>query len=145
MEFYLLIDINDYKISVSRNVRTIKIIYLLLSILFIIGLFIINRCFKYYDYYYASSEYKDNVLNIYVSTKDINKITKNNKIKIENKIFAYSVDSISHENVYMNDNYYKSIKLKIGTNNLKENEIVDSKIILSEDSLIRYIFKTIWR
>ena len=141
----MLIDINDYKISVSRNVRTIKIIYLLLSILFIIGLFIINRCFKYYDYYYASSEYKDNVLNIYVSTKDINKITKNNKIKIENKIFAYSVDSISHENVYMNDNYYKSIKLKIGTNNLKENEIVDSKIILSEDSLIRYIFKTIWR
>ena len=45
----------------------------------------------------------------------------------------------------MNGNYYKLIKLKIGTNNYKDNEVLNSKIILSEDSLIKYVFKTIWR
>ena len=141
----MLIDINDYKTGISRNIKKIKVFYLFVSILFIIGLIIINRCFKYYDYYYVSLEYKEQVLNMYIPTSDIIKITKNNKIKIENKIFAYNVDSISSENIYMNGYYYKLIKLKIGNNDLKDNEVIKSKIIVSEDSLIGYIFKTVWR
>ena len=141
----MLIDINDYKTGISRNIKKIKVFYLFVSILFIIGLIIINRSFKYYDYYYVSLEYKEQVLNMYIPTSDIIKITKNNKIKIENKIFAYNVDSISSENIYMNGYYYKLIKLKIGNNDLKDNEVIKSKIIVSEDSLIGYIFKTVWR
>lgn len=143
--FYLLVDINDYKIYATRNIKKIKYIYLLTFVLFIIGLLFINKTFKYYEYYNVSLEYKEKYLNMYVLTNDLKTITKNNKIKIDNKVFAYTINSISEENIYLNENYYKQIKIKIGKNNLKENEIVKAKIVISEDSLIKYVFKTVWR
>ena len=141
--FYLLVDINDYKIYATRNIKKIKYIYLLTFVLFIIGLLFINKTFKYYEYYNVSLEYKEKYLNMYVLTNDLKTITKNNKIKIDNKVFAYTINSISEENIYLNENYYKQIK--IGKNNLKENEIVKARIVISEDSLIKYVFKTVWR
>ncbi|MBR4262098.1 MAG: hypothetical protein IKQ35_01885 [Bacilli bacterium] len=143
--FYLLVDINDYKIYATRNIKKIKYIYLLTFVLFIIGLLFINKTFKYYEYYNVSLEYKEKYLNMYVLTNDLKTITKNNKIKIDNKVFAYTINSISEENIYLNENYYKQIKIKIGKNNLKENEIVKARIVISEDSLIKYVFKTVWR
>ena len=79
--FYLLVDINDYKIYATRNIKKIKYIYLLTFVLFIIGLLFINKTFKYYEYYNVSLEYKEKYLNMYVLTNDLKTITKNNKIK----------------------------------------------------------------
>ena len=145
MECYLLIDINDYKKGLSLNVRKIKYYYLFFTIIFIIGLLIINNKIKYYEYYDVSLECKENLYSLYVPVNDIKKITKNNKIKIDNRIFAYTINSISEENIYSNGMYYKIIKLSINDYSFKENNIINSKIIISKDTLIGYVFKTVWR
>lgn len=141
----MLIDINDYKSRVSRSIKKIILIYFILSILFIMGLLIINKSFKYYEYICVPSEYKDKTLNIYVQSNNFKKITNKNRIKIDNRVFAYKVKSISNENIYINNNYYKILELKVDGLNLEENEIVNSKIIVKESTLIEYVFKTVWR
>ena len=66
-------------------------------------------------------------------------------MKIKNKEFAYNIKTISEENIYLNNNYYKEISLSIDKNNLIENEIAEIKIVTKESSLLEYIFKTVWR
>jgi len=140
-----LIDINDYKMIYRLKIKGIakKWMFVLFSI--IIGIFIINKSFKYEKYYSNVAEVKNNYIIIYVKTDDIKQITKNYELKIENKKFAYKIKSISNDNIYLNNNYYKEVKLSLKNHNLKENEIVNIKIITDEYSIIEYIFKTVWR
>jgi len=140
-----LIDINDYKMIYRLKIKGIakKWMFVLFSI--IIGIFIINKIFKYKKYYSNVAEVKNNYIIIYVKTDDIKQIKKNYELKIENKKFAYKIKSISNDNIYLNNNYYKEVKLSLKNHNLKENEIVNIKIITDEYSIIEYIFKTVWR
>ena len=82
---------------------------------------------------------------MYVRTNDIKEITKNYRIKIKNKEFAYKIKSISEENIYIGNEYYKEVKLSVKKIKLKENEVIDINIIIDEYSILEYVFKTVWR
>jgi len=138
-----LIDINDYKIK-FKNDKSITKIWIVVFVFIIIGVFYINNSFKYYDYYTNVGEYRENYLNLYVLVDDLEKIKKE-EIYIEEKKFAYEIKEISKENIYLNNNYYKEVKLIIKENKLIENEIVDIKIIINKMSILEYVFKTVWR
>lgn len=140
-----MIDVNDYKMIYKLKIKGVTKKWIFVLLIIIIGIFIINKSFKYEKYYYSQAEVKDNYINIYVLIEDVEKITKNYELKLENKKFAYKIKSISEENIYIDNNYYKEIKLVIDKKDLKKNEIVNIKIILDEFSIIEYIFKTVWR
>lgn len=140
-----MIDINDYKSIYERDIKSVTKIWCLVIIFIIIGIFFINKSFKYIKYYSNIGEYKDNYLNLYVLIDDLNKITKNKKIIIEEKEFAYETKEISADNIYLNSNYYKVVKILVKDKKLKENEIVNIQIIEEEMSILDYVFKTVWR
>lgn len=140
-----MIDINDYKILFQRKDKNITKIWIFVLLIIIIGIIYINNRFKYYDYYSNIGEYQDNYLNLYVLIDDLEKITKNKEIYIENKKFAYTIKEISKDNIYLNNNYYKEIKISLEENELIDNEVVDIKIIIDESTLLEYVFKTVWR
>lgn len=140
-----MIDINDYKILFQRKDKNITKIWIAVLLIIIIGTIYINNRFKYYDYYSNIGEYQENYLNLYVLIDDLEKITKNKEIYIENKKFAYTIKEISKDNIYLNNNYYKEIKISIEKKELIDNEVVDIKIIIDESTLLEYVFKTVWR
>ncbi len=140
-----MIDINDYKLEFQRRTAKLSRIWLLLLIFIVIGFIIINSLFKYYDCLIVQSEYQDKYLNSYILTSDIDKIIKNNRLIIEEKTFAYRVSDISKDNYFINNNYYKLVKLEINNKNIKENQVIKIKIILNKTSITNYLYKLIWR
>jgi len=140
-----LIDINDYKVLFRKHDKKLTRLWCVVVLIIIVGIFYINKSFKYYEYYSNIGEYRDNYLNLYILIADLEKITENEKIYIENKEFAYEIKEISQENNYLNNNYYKEVKLFIKETKLLNNEIVDIKIIINSSSLLEYVFKTVWR
>lgn len=103
-----------------------------------------NKGFKYKVYYNNIGEYKDDYISIYVLIDDIKQLTKNKEIIINDEKFAYNIKEISEENIYMNSNYYKELKLEINKK-LINNEIVKIRIVTEEKSLLEYVFETVWR
>ena len=140
-----MIDINDYKVLFRKHDKKLTRLWCVVVLIIIVGIFYINKSFKYYEYYSNIGEYRDNYLNLYILIDDLEKITENEKIYIENKEFAYEIKEISQENNYLNNNYYKEVKLFIKETKLLNNEIVDIKIIINSSSLLEYVFKTVWR
>ena len=125
-----LLDIKDY------NLKTIKIptkIYswtIILILLLIISIFI---CYKFnFEYFYHNNFiYKNNTLSCIVYKNDLEKITKNNEIIINNKKYNYKILSISEPTIN-NINLEPYFEILIDTNldnNLKiDNNIVKFKI-----------------
>ena len=140
-----MLEINDYKIICGRKIKRISKIWITILIFIIIGIIFINNSFKYEEYYETRGEYRDGELVLYVAIDDVSKITKNSDIVIEKEKFAYKINSIEKENVYLNDDYYKIVKLSIADVELVNNSIVDMKIVLQRHSLLKYIFETVWR
>lgn len=139
-----MIDISDYKLVYQQKIKHISHIWFVVLFLITIGIIYLNNSFKYYSYYSTKGEYKDDYLYLYALVDDIEKITDNREIFIERKKFAYKVSSISSDNLYLNNNYYKEIKLSID-DDLIDNTVVDVRIISDEYHLLEYVFKTVWR
>lgn len=139
-----MIDINDYKEIYKRNIISMTRIWLFILFLIIIGIFLINKSFKYKEYYDSRGEYRDNYINIYVLIDDIKLISSKKELIINDKIFAYKIEEISSDNIYMNNNYYKEVKIDIDKK-FKENEIINIEIIIEEKTLLNYVFETVWR
>ena len=140
-----MVDINDYKLIYQLKIKSITRKWLFVLLIIIIGIIIINKSFKYEKYYSNIGEYKNNYIVMYVRTNDIKEITKNYRIKIKNNEFAYKIKSISEENIYIGNEYYKEVKLSVKKIKLKENEVIDINIIIDEYSILEYVFKTVWR
>lgn len=140
-----MVDINDYKLIYQLKIKSITRKWLFVLLIIIIGIIIITKSFKYEKYYSNIGEYKNNYIIMYVRTNDIKEITKNYRIKIKNNEFAYKIKSISEENIYIGNEYYKEVKLSVKKIKLKENEVIDINIIIDEYSILEYVFKTVWR
>lgn len=140
-----MIDINDYKVIYRGKIRKISKIWWKILIFVMIGIIFINNSFKYYKYYQNRGEVQEKLVVFYVLIDDVDKITKNNEILIDKDKFAYKITSIGKDNIYMNGNYYKEVKLSIDEMAKQENTIVDFKIIIEKYSLGKYVFETVWR
>lgn len=140
-----MIDINDYKVIYRGKIRKISKTWWKILIFVIIGIVFINNSFKYYKYYQNRGEVQEKLVVFYALIDDVDKITKNNEILIDKDKFAYKITSIGKDNIYMNGNYYKEVKLSIDEMTKQENTIVDFKITIEKYSLWHYVFETVWR
>ena len=123
------INIKPYLIVVSIFISIILIITLL------------NNKLK--DYYICNGRVLDSKVVTIVNSDDLNKITENNKIKIERNIFTYKVSKI--EEVIYNESFYYEITLefdRIPQNIFVDNNIIKIEVIVNETTIFDYLIKT---
>ena len=104
-----MININNYNNLYNKKVRllnclTVGIIFVVLII------FIVFRNIKYEEFYINNGMVIDsNVVELMVNVDELNYVTTNDKLKINDNTFAYTIISIS--DVMFNNNYYYQIIL----------------------------------
>ena len=128
-----MIDINEYDHIYRKDLFYIRdfalIIVLLLSNID-------------YEKYYINSGIitSSKTLKTLVMSDELDKVTTNRKMKIKNKEFAYTIDSIS-EPVYSTDYYYEVVlHVDIDDNLNIDNNVLKFKILLSKKTILEYIF-----
>lgn len=135
-----MININNYNNLYNKKVRllnclTVGIIFVVLII------FIVFRNIKYEEFYINNGMVIDsNVVELMVNVDELNYVTTNDKLKINDNTFAYTIISIS-DVIFNNNNYYQKILLNIKLDkksNIKNN-ILKIKIPLSKKTILKYI------
>ena len=122
----------------NKNKSLIKI---WLFIIVVIGCLILAFYnIDYENYYNNSGVVADNdILKIYVTEDDLDKIINNNKMKIKDKTFAYKIKSIS--DVLFNSIYYREVILNVDLKknlNIKNN-VIEFEISLDKKTIFEYI------
>lgn len=138
-----MIDIYDYQ-TIYRE-KSFFITGYILIIGFILSLVYFVFKSTYYENYYVNSGVlmEENNLKVYVLDKDLDKITTNNKLKIKNKEFAYTIKSIS--DVLFNTNYYYEVVIEsdLPSNLNINNNLIEFKILLDKKTILKYIYQKI--
>lgn len=119
-------------ISIKNNIIFVILIFILL-------ISVLNKI--YYEKYYIDNGVvvETNLVRIYVDEENLSIINNNNKIKIENKFFAYKVNSIN-ELEYLNKKYYQLlINIKLDEKHNIKNNNFKFKIIVSKEKILKYI------
>ena len=137
-------DIESFQKSFKNNEINIKFYLLVVSILFSIILIIIGFNNNIEDYYVTQGIVNKENVKIIVDINNMDKITKNKKLKIGRDIFTYKILKIE-DNVY-NNNIYKEITINVenlSNNILIDNNVIELKIIINKTSALNYLIKTI--
>ena len=133
---------NSFKnkeISIFKSTVVITIFIIILGLIIVFN----NDFYNYYSGYGILE--KNNEISILVDINDLNKITNNNKIIIERTTFSYKVISIDKNNIEYGNNILKKIVIEVPITkelNIKNN-YVKYKIIISKDTILNYVLKTI--
>ena len=135
-----MININNYNNLYNKKVRllnclTVGIIFVVLII------FIVFRNIKYEEFYINNGMVIDsNVVELMVNVDELNYVTTNDKLKINDNTFAYTIISIS--DVMFNNNYYYQkilLNIKLDKKSNIKNNILKIKIPLSKKTVSKYI------
>lgn len=135
-----MININNYNNLYNKKVRllnclTVGIIFIVLII------FIVFRNIKYEEFYINNGMVIDsNVVELMVNIDELNYVTTNDKLKINDNTFAYTIISIS--DVMFNNNYYYQkilLNIKLDKKSNIKNNILKIKIPLSKKTILKYI------
>ena len=135
-----MININNYNNLYNKRVRllnclTVGIIFIVLII------FIVFRNIKYEEFYINNGMVIDsNVVELMVNVDELNYVTTNDKLKINDNTFAYTIISIS--DVMFNNNYYYQkilLNIKLDKKSNIKNNILKIKIPLSKKTILKYI------
>lgn len=135
-----MININNYNNLYNKRVRllnclTVGIIFIVLII------FIVFRNIKYEEFYINNGMVIDsNVVELMVNVDELNYVTTNDKLKINDNTFAYTIISIS--DVMFNNNYYYQkilLNIKLDKKSNIKNNILKTKIPLSKKTILKYI------
>lgn len=135
-----MININNYNNLYNKKVRllnclTVGIIFIVLII------FIVFRNIKYEEFYINNGMVIDsNVVELMVNVDELNYVTTNDKLKINDNTFAYTIISIS--DVMFNNNYYYQkilLNIKLDKKSNIKNNILKIKIPLSKKTILKYI------
>ena len=129
----------DYSDLYNKNKSLVKIWLILIGV---VGcLFLILYSIDYKNYYSSSGiVVENNILKIYVTEDDLDKVSNNSRLKIKDETFAYKIKSIS--DVLFNSMYYREIILEIDLDdklNIKNN-VIDFKILLDRKTILKYIY-----
>ncbi|MBQ7136802.1 MAG: hypothetical protein IJO43_02345 [Bacilli bacterium] len=139
-----MLDIRDYLLEYKRKIPNLILIWTVFLVFIITFILIINKSFKITNYYLVKGIVKDNKLNLVVSLDRKDSIIKNNYIYIDENKYKYKVESIS-DIVQENNNFYQQIILDIDVKdaNLIENNVIESKFIVSKKTILEYIYNLI--
>lgn len=131
-------DLLIYNDLYNKNNSLIKIWIFLIGI---ISCFLIIFYNIDYENYYSNSGIviDNNILKIYISQNDLDKISNNNKLKIKDKTFAYKINSIS--DILFDSVYYREVIMCVDLENKLniKNNIVDFKILIGKKTVLEYI------
>ena len=97
---------------------SIVIKFFLLQVFFLTALVIFGiNTYTYQDFFQIHSVfvYQDSYyfLEVLIPVKEVNKITNQNKLWIDSKVYQYQVFEVDNQVIYQNDENYVKIRLKI--------------------------------
>ena len=135
-----MISIEDYNHIYKKDLFIIKDLAVIIVLILIIIL-ILSKSISYEKYYTNSGVLiSDKTLKVYVNIDDLETLTTNRIIKIKNKEFAYTIDSIS--NVFNGSGYYCEVIMSVDISDDLNilNNVLKFKILLSKKTILEYIF-----
>ena len=133
-------EILDIEIILNKN-KYHKIYNVGTILIFVILIFIyITSIYKYQTYLIYKGKIKDNHFELLLDIKDIDYLSKQNELIIDNKIYNYKIISIS-DNLYVDELYnnYKYIYLEIKNLNNINNYVYEVKIKKENKRIIEYL------
>ena len=128
--------------------KTTLIIKIFILIIFYIGIFVIwgintftyqtsfqfhSKILKFNSYYFFE---------VLIPVKEVNEITKQNKIVIDDKTYFYQIYKIDPKVIYKNNKNYQKVYLEIKNleeEYLKDGYQIDVQIIKEEKKIIDYL------
>lgn len=134
-------DLSDYQ---TKNLgHKIIWIWIIIFILVILAFVYINQSFKYREYKYLNGRVIDdeNILFL-VAMKDIDNLRSLSSMYILNKKFAYEIFEIYEEKILIEGHYFYEVNLLI-KNDFLEDEILEARILVSEEKILSKILKRI--
>ncbi len=135
-----MIDINEYDHIYRKDLFYIRDFALIIVLLLIISTIVLSNID--YEKYYINSGIvtSSKTLKTIVISDELDKVTTNRRMKIKNKEFAYTIDSIS-DPIYSTDYYYEVVlHVDIDDNLNIDNNVLKFKILLSKKTILEYIF-----
>ena len=137
------VDIKSYIENKEQNIFIKAFIYsLIIGVLLIFV--VVFSSYKKKNLYYKNVLYIENEqITLTIPMNELELIMNNNKMIIYNKIYLYKIEDI----VLVNDEscYYK-VKISFNSNSnnfLYSNAVFEYKILLKEESILRYIVRVI--
>lgn len=101
-------------------------------------LVIIFSCYQKKDLYYEDILFIDNSqLFFKINYQEIDKVLKNNEIIIHDNKYCYRVRNI----IFDNNSYNYQVSIILDDNLLIDNGILDYKILIKEESILKYIVR----
>lgn len=136
------INLNEYrKTKLNLNKDYYSFFFIIIAS---IVLFYILICIKVDDYYINECIVKEDLLICNVLYNDIDYITNNNYLYINDKKYKYEIYSIEEDINNQNNIYYKEINLNINLENYNiDNNILEIKIKIYHDNLLNYMKRKI--
>lgn len=123
------------------------------GILFLITIFFIAICglviytifFKVNSYYLIRGVvFKDDLLQMMVSDKELKILYKNGHVYIKDKEYDYNISDVILNALVKDENNYNIVYIECKLDNEKENDIVDL-VFLDERVYLFKIFELIWK
>ena len=133
-------EILDIEIILNKNkyhpIYNIGIILIIILITFIY----IATIYKYQTFLITKGKINNNYLELLLDLKDIEYLSKQNELLIDNKIHSYKVISIG-ENLYIDDQYnnYKYVYLEVNNLTNINNYVYEVKIKKENKKIIEYL------
>jgi len=133
-------EILDIEIILNKNkyhkIYNIGTILILIILIFIY----ITSIYKYQTYLITKGKIKDNYLELLLDIKDIEYLSKQNELIIDNKIYNYKIISIS-DNLYVDELYnnYKYIYLEVNNLNNINNYVYEVKLKKENKRIIEHL------
>ena len=134
-------DLKEYKVLYNNKEEKLYKLWIVVFVLIISFILFMFNSIDYEKFYKNNAiVVEKNKIKFYCNNEDLINITKNKKIIIEGKNFAYRNLTIS--NVIYNEKYYNEIVMDVDlSNNINViNNIIDFKILLQKKTILQYIF-----
>ena len=140
-------DIKSFNKSIENISLPVKWYIFLVSIFMVLIFSIIifnNNLYIYYEGYAKVVKNNETTnLKMSILATDLEKISKNKYIKIDNEISAYKIISIDEEDYVMKDNFYKVVNISLDDCELLNDLYVNYKVIIVKDTILGYFLKTL--
>ena len=135
------------KLMKSKNYERRKEIIILLEVFFlaILGLIIYTIFHKIPSHYLIKGVvFKDNLLEVIVSKKELQTLYKNGSLYIDDKKYKYAIDNVILDALKKDKKSYNIAYISCNLSNEKENDIIDL-VFVEERIYLFEIFKLIWK
>jgi len=137
-----MLDIRDYLTKYQRKIPDILLLWSLLLVFIITTALIINRYWKFTDYYKVEGIVQNNRLMINVPYNKVDSIINNNVLYIKKERHRYKIENIKKDIINVGGEFYQEIMIKpeLTDKELIDNNIIEIKFMIKEMTIFEYIY-----